>query len=118
MSYYFIGMIEFDEGSSKKEYEEYVALAKPILEKYKATYLAKTEEVLNIQEILEKRSIKGGNSKEDMEVPDKVIIVRFPDKKHLQSCFQSEEYQAIMQKRINNVKSRGIVVGGFEDEDK
>lgn len=124
MSCLFIGMINFDDVGSRKEYEEYVQLASTIVKNYQGTYLARTEEVFHMQEVIEDTSVQKEECEErtempnKTEIPDKVIVISFPDKSHLKACFQSQEYRAIMRKRINNVRSKGYVVGGVQYEDQ
>lgn len=43
-------------------------------------------------------------------------MIEFPDKAALDHCFSSEDYKAIMMKRINSVDSRAIIVPGIEEE--
>lgn len=44
-----------------------------------------------------------------------MIIIRFPDRRSLDTCFGSEEYKGIMCKRISSVDSRAVIVPEFED---
>ena len=42
--------------------------------------------------------------------PQRVIIISFPSREALMRCFESDEYKAIMNKRIGSVDARGLIV--------
>lgn len=44
------------------------------------------------------------------EYIERVIIIRFPDREHMERCFESEEYKEIMGMRISSVDARAIIV--------
>lgn len=42
--------------------------------------------------------------------PQRVIIIKFPSRQTLDNCFASEDYQKIMNKRIDSVDARALIV--------
>ncbi|MGN1398518.1 MAG: DUF1330 domain-containing protein [Erysipelotrichaceae bacterium] len=48
----------------------------------------------------------------DKRVPQRVILIKFPSKERLEKCFASQEYRAIMSKRVDNVDARAVIVEG------
>lgn len=100
MSCYFIVSVYEDEGR-KENYAEYIKLVKPIVEKYEGEYLVRTDDVFTLS---------------DSWKPDRLIVIRFPDRKALDQCFSSKEYIDIMHKRETDVDSRAIIVGGLDED--
>lgn len=41
--------------------------------------------------------------------PDRVIVIRFPDRTALERCFGSEEYRAIQDLRLVSVQSSAVI---------
>lgn len=68
---------------------------KPIVESYGGRYLLRSEHVTAISE---RRN------------PQRVIILKFPDKRHLERCFASKEYQEITAMRTGSVDARALIV--------
>ena len=97
MGCYFMVNIYLEDKNSRKMYDEYIKKVKPIVESYGGEYLIRTEDILAFDE----------NWK-----PDRVIVIRFENKKAMDKCFSSEEYQEIKNLRINSVDSRVIIVNG------
>ncbi len=91
---YFVATIFFnkDKGS---EYSEYTEKVVPIVEKYNGRYLIRSEEITPL----------GADWK-----PNRVIIVEFDTRKHLEECFASEEYREIASLRENSVESNAIIL--------
>lgn len=77
------------------DYMNYIKKVKPIVENFGGEYLLRSNCVRSLS---------------TMRNPQRVIIIRFPDIKHLEKCFQSEEYRAIMNLRENSVDARAIIV--------
>lgn len=102
MASYFIVSINMKEPGGAGEYKEYIRLVKPIVERYGGRYLVRTEQV----------DCVGGEWK-----PDRVIVIRFPDRCSLDACFGSEEYRRIAQKREMSVNSSAVIAEGGNDED-
>lgn len=100
MSYYFIVDTYMQEKYSG-EYTDYITKVKPIVERFGGKYLVRTNTVISLN---------------DERCPQRSIVIEFPNKKALDLCFSSEDYKAIMMKRINSVDSRAIIVPGIEEE--
>ena len=98
MAVYFIVCVYQDKERGWGEYEEYIRLVKPIVEEYGGRYIMRSEAV----EALDRRW-----------EPERVIIIRFPDRGRLDACFGSEAYQRIMEKRTSSVDSRAVIVPGI-----
>lgn len=99
MSWYFIVDTYIDEQNGRGEYDEYIRLVKPIVEKYGGKYLVRTENVTSLS---------------DKRTPNRAIVIEFASKEQLNKCFSSDEYKAIMSKRTNSVDSRAIIAEGLQ----
>lgn len=100
MRWYFAACIYLEQDKGREEYDEYVRLVRPIVEHYGGEYMVRTEAVEALGALWK---------------PDRMIIIRFPDRRSLDTCFGSEEYKGIMCKRISSVDSRAVIVPEFED---
>lgn len=101
MKYYFMITVHFEKENGKDDlYREYIRQVKPIVEQFGGKYLVRTEDIAYLSK--------------DWK-PDRVIIIEFPSKELLESCFSSEQYQKIKSKRENSVKSMAIVVKGAKE---
>ncbi|MBT9779870.1 DUF1330 domain-containing protein [Clostridium sp. MCC353] len=99
MSCYFIASIHTTTPQSQSEYRDYIQLVKPIVEQHSGVYLVRTENLTALS---------------NNWTPDRLIIIRFPDREHLDRCFQSEEYRRIAGKRENSVDSRAVIAEGID----
>ena len=98
MSGYFIVMISMDEAVDRAPYDSYIALVKPIVERFGGEYLVRTEVI---------DSLSPGDR------PDRMIIIRFPDRERLNACFASEEYRRIMALRVETVRTKAFIAEGL-----
>ena len=46
----------------------------------------------------------------ESRTPNRVILIRFPNKEALDKCFGSNEYISIMHKRTSTVDARAVVI--------
>lgn len=92
---YFIVSVYEDKSKEKNEYEDYIRLVKPIVEKYGGRYLVRSDKVTALQ---------------DMWCPKRIIVITWDTKEQLTKCFASKEYREIASKRENSVDSRAIIV--------
>ncbi|MGN1031767.1 MAG: DUF1330 domain-containing protein, partial [Butyricicoccaceae bacterium] len=80
MSCYFIVSTYLDSGKSRAGYDDYIRLVAPIVAHYGGKYLVRTEQLTPLSPLWK---------------PDRLIVIRFPNRKQLDHCFASEEYRAI-----------------------
>lgn len=99
MSWYFMVDTYIDEQKGRGQYDDYIREVKPIVESYGGEYLVRTENLCNFC---------GERN------PQRVIVIRFDTREHLDACFSSSEYKAILSKRVNNVDSRAIIAEGLK----
>ncbi len=99
MSWYFIVDTYIDGQKGRGEYDDYINLVKPVVEKYGGTYLVRTE---NLCSLHNKRN------------PDRIIVIKFDTREDLDVCFSSDAYKAIMSKLINSVDRRAVIVEGLD----
>lgn len=97
MSCYFMVCTYIDKGKDRASYDEYIQTVKPIVESFDGVYLVRAEDMIVLSEHWN---------------PDRVILIRFPNREQLDKCFQSDEYIKIQGKRFNTVDSRAIIVEG------
>lgn len=95
MSCYFIVDTYIDEQKNRSLYDEYILQVKPIVESFGGGYLVRSEKVTSLH---------------PQRKPQRVIIIRFPSRQALEECFSSKEYQEIMNKRIESVDARAVIV--------
>ena len=86
MSAYFIVMISMDEAVDRAPYDSYIALVKPIVERFGGEYLVRTEVI---------DSLSPG------------------DRERLNACFASEEYRRIMALRVETVRTKAFIAEGL-----
>ena len=92
---YFIIDTYIDAAKGKQSYTEYIKEVKPIVESYGGEYLLRSENIVSLHH--ERK-------------PQRVIIIRFPNRKQLYKCFASKEYKAIMNMREVSVDARALIV--------
>ena len=90
---YFIALIQ--EIKKKDEYDEYIRLVKPIVEKYGGRYLIRSNKIVALQKEW---------------CPDRIIVIKWKTREQLKLCFSSNEYKEIVDKRQNSVYSKAIIV--------
>ena len=95
---YFIISINIENKKNRKDYDDYIAKVKPIIEKYGGRYVIRSENVTAVS---------------DKWNPDRVIIIEWRNKEQLFKCLNSEEYAAIKHKRENNVESRAVLAEDY-----
>ncbi len=97
MNCYFIVDVYIDENKGRGAYDDYIEKVRPIVERYDGEYLVRTEDVVSLS---------------PLRKPGRVIIIRFPSREKLDSCFASSEYRQIMHERAENVDARALIVEG------
>lgn len=82
-----------------ENYQEYIQLGKPIVEKFGGEYL-----------------IRGGtidNAEINLWKPQRMVIIKFPDQESASNWYNSDEYQSIKGIRTRNSTSTLIFVEGI-----
>ena len=97
MSSYFIVSVKLGKPESRLLYEAYIRQVRPLVEAQGGEYLVRSEDL----------DCWPGEWR-----PDRVIVIRFPDRKALDRCFQSPEYRAIKQLRLDSVSASAVIVDG------
>jgi len=92
---YFVASVYIPDPDDRCDYDEYIRLVKPVVEKAGGRYLIRSEKI---------SSIFGGVK------PDRMIIIEFENRKQLEACFVSSEYQAIERLRESSVRAEAIIV--------
>jgi len=80
-------------------YETYKLRAKPLIESFGGEYLA-----------------RGGNMtvrESDLWSPSRLVLIKFPDAETANRCFDSPEYQEILQISKNSARRTMVVVEGL-----
>ncbi|MGN1141726.1 MAG: DUF1330 domain-containing protein [Oliverpabstia sp.] len=92
---YFIVTIQRDRERNCSDYEDYIRMVKPIVERHGGRYLIRSDKVEALQEQWQ---------------PDRVIVIAWDTKEQMETCFSSEEYRHIAAKREKTVDSQAIIV--------
>ena len=92
---YFIVTVQKNREKDCSDYEDYIQLVKPIVERYGGRYLIRSDKVEALQEQWR---------------PDRVIVIAWDTREKMTACFLSEEYRCIAGKREKTVDSRAIIV--------
>lgn len=92
---YFIVDTYIDATNGKQSYTDYIEEVKPIVESYGGEYLVRSEKIVSLHH---KRN------------PQRVIVIRFPNRQQLDKCFASKEYKTIKNKREVSVDARALIV--------
>ena len=95
MSCFFVIDTYIDEDKGRGSYDEYITQVAPIVERYGGKYIVRSEKITSLS---------------PNRNPQRVIIIEFPSREALTSCFESDDYRAIMGKRIESVDARGLIV--------
>lgn len=94
MATFFIAGIQLDNPAAQPLYDAYIEQVKPIVERHGGRYLARSERLEHL----------AGEWR-----PDRLIVIRFPDRAALEDCFASEEYRAIRGLRLASVRSSAVI---------
>lgn len=92
MSCYFLIDTYIENG--RAAYDEYIAKVRSIVEAHGGEYLIRSENVTPLS---------------DKRTPQRVIIIRFPDRASLDRCFSSPEYREIAHMRSESVDARALI---------
>ncbi len=95
MSCYFVVDTYIDEEKGRGAYDEYIENVVPIVESYGGKYIVRSEKITSLS---------------PDRNPQRVIIIEFPSKEALMRCFNSNEYKSIMNKQIESVDARELIV--------
>lgn len=101
MSCYFIVQVVCRDREKRALYDKYIQMVKPIVERYGGTYLIRSEEIAVL---------------DSARKPDRIILIRFPNRKQLDTCFHAPEYLKICNLRTSSVESHAMIVEGIEHE--
>jgi len=92
MSVFFV--ISTSEIVDQQRYDKYAKLARPIVESYGGEYLLQSDKVI---------------ASKDWQT-QKIVIIKFSSKEHLDQCFQSHEYKEIIPLREGSIVSRFVML--------
>ena len=95
MSCFFVVDTYIDKDKGRRSYDEYITQVVPIVERYGGKYIVRSEKITSLS---------------SNRNPQRVIIIEFPSREALTSCFESDDYRAIIGKRIDIVDARGLIV--------
>ncbi len=94
MSCYFMIDTYIDEERGRGQYDDYISKVKPIVESFGGKYLLRTENLIPLSE---------------QRKPQRVIVIRFPNRESLNACFSSNAYKAIEHERAESVDARAVI---------
>ncbi len=93
MAAFFIVSIQLDNPAARPLYDA-IKKVRPIVERHGGRYLVRTERLAHL----------AGDWR-----PDRMIMIRFPDRAALEACFASEEYRVIQDLRLASVRSSAVI---------
>ena len=102
MSCYFLVDTYIDEKNGRGLYDDYIGKVKPIVESFGGEYLLRTESITSLN---------------PSRNPQRVIVIRFPSRERLDSCFASEAYRTIMHERAESVDARALIAEQTDEEE-
>ena len=91
---FLIVSVQLDEKKGRGSYNEYISKVRPIVQRFGGEYLLRSEKIT---------PLGSGWS------PNRIIVIRFPDRESLDRCFVSPEYQAIMNLRTESVNAQAVI---------
>ena len=94
MSVYFIAQIQID---NDKLYQKYIDLAEDIFRNHKGKYLAVDDAPMCLEGFWDKA---------------RIVLIEFPDKAAFKSWYCSEEYQEILQHRLDAARCNSVLISG------
>ena len=86
--------VRIDPDKGRGTYDDYIAKVRAIIQRYGGEYLLRTEKITPLSP--------------DWH-PDRIIIIRFPDRQTLDKCLQSKKYRKIMALRTDSVDARAVI---------
>jgi len=95
MAVFFIVNIEIPDKNDRGGYDEYIEKVKPVVESYGGVYIVRSERV---------EPFSGDHT------PDRVIVIRFENRKQLDDCFASEAYASMRALREKSVQTCAFIV--------
>ncbi len=95
MATYLIININIPDKNDRGAYDEYIARVKPVVESHGGEYIVRSEQVVRFAGTWQ---------------PDRVIVIRFDDRKQLDECFSSPEYLVVKTLRESSVKTTAFIV--------
>lgn len=88
-------LVEIRRITDQAQYERYVAAARPIVRSHGGSYLLTCNHV----------STLSGETP-----PERVVLIRFPDRQALDRCFGSAEYAKVAPLRESSTESRALII--------
>ncbi len=95
MATYLIININILDKNDRGAYDEYIARVRPVVENHGGEYIVRSEQVAPF----------AGTWR-----PDRVIVIRFDNRKQLDECFASPEYLAVKTLRESSVETTAFIV--------
>ena len=93
---YMIGDVDI---KNIEEYKKYMEKVKPLIESYGGEYLIRGGEIDALETNLWK--------------PTRMVLVKFPNKKIVMECYNSDEYKPYKNIRLDNATSNILMVEGL-----
>ncbi|MBU1086947.1 MAG: DUF1330 domain-containing protein [Candidatus Omnitrophica bacterium] len=93
MSVYFLA--EITKIIDKEMYTEYIKKARLIVLKFGGKYVLKSDKLIPVTG--------------DWNL-ERVILIKFESKEKMQECFQSAEYKAVKQLRVDSTESKALII--------
>lgn len=95
MSCYFLVSVQITDPEKRPLYDAYIRQVKPLVESFGGEYLIRSEKL---------------ECQPGPWHPDRLIVIRFPDRASLDRCFHSPEYEAMKHLRIESVTAGAVIV--------
>ncbi len=95
MATYLIININIPDKNDRGAYDEYIARVKPVVESHGGEYIVRSEQVAPFAGTWQ---------------PDRMIVIRFDDRKQLDECFSSPEYLVVKTLRESSVETTAFIV--------
>lgn len=95
MSAFIIISVEIPDLNHRRFYDKYLEKIQPIVKEFGGQILIRSERI----------TISNGDTS-----PDRMVVIAFPSREHLDACFDSEEYNAVNPLKERFVQSNTIII--------
>ena len=95
MSAIIIISVEIPDLNHRRFYDKYLEKIQPVIQEFGGQILIRSERITMYNNVAP---------------PDRMVIIAFPSREHLDACFESEEYNAVNPLKDRFVQSNTVII--------